>query len=1091
MATPPTPGKRAVELVTDKLDKPVTDDREYRVVRLPNQLEVLLASDATVDMASAALAVGVGSFRDGGIPGLAHAVEHLLFMGSEKYPADNDFKSFIGSHAGASNASTSPCATVYHFQVTADDTKASGDSESQQPGPSPFYGALDRFSQFFTSPLFLASTVDREINAVDSEFKLKYQSDDRRLFQLGRSLSNPQHPYNGFSTGNLKTLRDEPAEQGIEMRKRFVDFHRTHYSANLMKLCVLGKESLDTLQEWVATMFSDIPNKDLPQNRWEDVPLWSDEQLPRRVYTRPIMDFRRLRVSFPFLDEELLYENRPGEYLCKILGHEGEGSLLAYLKDKTWAASVSASTTSICPGTSGVLGIEVGLTEAGLEHHEDVAKAVFQYISMLQEDPSKLKDFVDESRHLADLAFYYRQKSESRTFTSSTCRRMQTQVPPKWYIGIGERAKAFDLELMTKALDLLRPSRTQIMLISQRYPGTWESKEKWYGTEYTTEPLPEQLLSELNDIYNNKTRPAELHLPAKNPFIPKNLEIDTEARAYKTPRLLKDTPSVRCWHKKDDTFLVPKAIITASLHNPAVYASATNEAHANLFAELVTDTLQTYAYAASLAGLHYSVYTGTRGLMIRVSGYNDKLPLLLSRVLAVVLRDLEIRGDRLEIFRERFLRACRNSELRKPCLQIPAYEPWLLSADFPSAAPHRLYRELVPALESVTVDSMRGFREQCLKRLFVEMYCHGNVTRQEAERITGIVEDSLRGTAASTSLPKAGAPVITDTDQEVSKDSNSALRQLEVLIPRALVIPRGVNFRYAETIRDPGDVNNCISYHIQLGPPSPNSLLPNNTVYASPSPGEGERPETTALRGLRARLQLICHILRPRVFHQLRTTEQLGYVVRTRMSASPGARGSRVSAFAIEVQTEKTPEYLEARIDAFLQTVAGPAVVSTPSSSPSEQARDGQETVLGKMTDSEFEAEKKGVVDKMLEKPKNMTQENDLFWVRIRDEGYDFEQAQKDAQHVLAVRKQDLMEFVRTYIAPGSSQRSTLAIYLRSHKAAEQPLDAGDAGSATNQGATTGRIDIKDIRDFKASLVADVGPRPVQGLQTYAYPDEA
>jgi len=362
-----TASRRAVELITDQLDKPVTDDRQYRVVRLGNQLEVLLASDAKLDMASAALAVGVGSFRDNGIFGLAHAVEHLLFMGSDKYPADNDFKSFISSHAGASNASTSPCATVYHFQITADSAKTGTKSDADvqgQPQPSPFYGALDRFSRFFTSPLFLASTVDREINAVDSEFKLKYQSDDRRLYQLSRSLSNPEHPYNGFSTGNLQTLRDEPAEWGIEMRAKFVDFHREHYSANIMKLCVLGKEPLDTLQEWVADMFSDIPNKDLPQNRWEDVPLWANDQLPRRVFTRPIMDIRQLRLSFPFLDEEHLYENRPGEYLAKIIGHEGEGSLQAYLKDKSWAAMVSASTTSICPGTPSVLTVEVGLTEA-------------------------------------------------------------------------------------------------------------------------------------------------------------------------------------------------------------------------------------------------------------------------------------------------------------------------------------------------------------------------------------------------------------------------------------------------------------------------------------------------------------------------------------------------------------------------------------------------------------------------------------------------------------------------------------------------------------------------------------------------------
>src|SRR5690348_17125098 len=101
--------------------------------------------------------------------------------------------------------------------------------------------------------------------------------------------------------------------------------------------------------------------------------------------------------------------------------------------------------------------VELKLSDfQGLEHHEDVTKVVFQYIAMLQEDPSKLEGFVAESRHLADLAFYYRQKSESRTFTTSTAKRMQTQVPPKWYIGIGSRSKDFNVPLMTKALDTLQ-----------------------------------------------------------------------------------------------------------------------------------------------------------------------------------------------------------------------------------------------------------------------------------------------------------------------------------------------------------------------------------------------------------------------------------------------------------------------------------------------------------------------------------------------------------------------------------------------------------------------------------------------------------
>lgn len=74
-----------LERVAERLEKPALDDRSYRVVRLPNRLEALLVHDPDTDKASASVNVNVGSFSDADdMPGMAHAVEHLLFMGTEK-----------------------------------------------------------------------------------------------------------------------------------------------------------------------------------------------------------------------------------------------------------------------------------------------------------------------------------------------------------------------------------------------------------------------------------------------------------------------------------------------------------------------------------------------------------------------------------------------------------------------------------------------------------------------------------------------------------------------------------------------------------------------------------------------------------------------------------------------------------------------------------------------------------------------------------------------------------------------------------------------------------------------------------------------
>ena len=75
----------SVESISDTMEKPLLDDRSYRVIQLPNQLEILLIHDPNTDKAAAAMDVNVGSFSDpNDLPGTAHAVEHLCFMGTKK-----------------------------------------------------------------------------------------------------------------------------------------------------------------------------------------------------------------------------------------------------------------------------------------------------------------------------------------------------------------------------------------------------------------------------------------------------------------------------------------------------------------------------------------------------------------------------------------------------------------------------------------------------------------------------------------------------------------------------------------------------------------------------------------------------------------------------------------------------------------------------------------------------------------------------------------------------------------------------------------------------------------------------------------------
>lgn len=138
--------------------------------------------------------------------------------------------------------------------------------------------------------MFLADCTDRELRAVDSEHKKNLQSDTWRLFQLDKHLSNPAYPYNKFGTGNLVSLKERPTAKGLDVREAFMKFHETYYSANLMKLVVLGREPLDQLQAWVVDKFSAVKNKELKAPNFDGKPFTEKElqvlQTPRPKLTK-------------------------------------------------------------------------------------------------------------------------------------------------------------------------------------------------------------------------------------------------------------------------------------------------------------------------------------------------------------------------------------------------------------------------------------------------------------------------------------------------------------------------------------------------------------------------------------------------------------------------------------------------------------------------------------------------------------------------------------------------------------------------------------------------------------------------------------
>jgi insulysin len=195
--------------------------------------------------AAASLEVAVGQFQDPvQVPGLAHFCEHMLFMGTKMFPDENYYSVLVSKNGGSSNAYTASEQTNYQFDVQHQHLR----------------DTLECFSRFFIDPLFAEGATGREMQAVHSEHSKNLQNDMWRFYQLWKSTANPAHPLSRFGTGSEETLKIVPERDGIDVRQELLKFHKTYYSANLMTLAVLGRESLDELQDMVTRLFTEVPN---------------------------------------------------------------------------------------------------------------------------------------------------------------------------------------------------------------------------------------------------------------------------------------------------------------------------------------------------------------------------------------------------------------------------------------------------------------------------------------------------------------------------------------------------------------------------------------------------------------------------------------------------------------------------------------------------------------------------------------------------------------------------------------------------------------------------------------------------------------
>jgi insulysin len=683
----------------DLPEKASNDQSEYRHLVLDNGLRVVLLSDPDLNKSSAAIAVGVGSLSD---PkerqGVAHFLEHMLFLGTEKYPGEGEYGNYIRSYGGFSNAFTAGAYTNYHFEINHD----------------AFAGALDRFAQFFIAPLFTEELTEREMNAVDSENDKNLENDAYRIDRVQRSYFDEEHPENHFSTGNLKTL------EGID-REEFIGFYEKYYSANQMALALTGAASLDELKALASETFSVIKNREAPSIKYPSK-LLDSKPFVRHLQIEPIKDLRRLGMDFPLPATRGLYESKPAGIVGFILGYEGEGSLLSILKEAGLATGFGAGAWEPTADYS-VLSITVELTPRGLEQWKDVLKTVFSYIELMRTSP--FPDFIFEERAaMARLDELYKDKGEGNARS----------------VGLATNALHYPLDLAERIpylytkpnpeayfeiLDAIRPDTMITSLVAKGVPT--DRKEKYYQTDYSYTEISGELF---NAMANPATDPKMVFIKP-NPFVPTKVELLAER-----PVKLIDEPGLTLFYSQDTEFERPQVATVIKIRQPARAATLRTTVLKSFYQATINEIINEVTYAAAEAGLSYSLVAGLDGVTLEISGYNESADRL-TRFVVGKLTSIDLSQERFEAIKDRMIRDLINADRLDAYRQArETKRKVLLEITFTPA-------EQLPIVETITLSDVEAFAPSLYFEGKIEALVHGNVTAKDAMDSINYVRDTL------------------------------------------------------------------------------------------------------------------------------------------------------------------------------------------------------------------------------------------------------------------------------------------------------------------------------------------------------------
>lgn len=569
---------------------------------LSNEIKYITINDPNLDTTSVVVTVNIGSLAEDKelkFQGLAHFLEHMLFLGSKKYPGIDTYNNLISSNGGTSNAYTENTRTTYHFSIY----------------NNVLDNALDIFSRFFIDPLFDIDSVNKELNAVHSEHSKNINHDGWRGDYFKDIISKKGSIINRFKTGNLSSLKKD----GI--REAMIEFYNKYYIPSNTSVIIASSLDNNQLYEKINKTFGNIQAK--PKiNITIEKPLYNPGI--ESFYLKSVDDIYKISYLWEINKTDYYKNTHLPWILSGVILSGNENSFKKFMIKKGLIKGLGCQVFQ-----HGVIMVDIYLTN--FDNLEVVNNYFVYYIKSLRNH--NWYNIINYNKKKDELFFNYSSKDDSldlSLFFSTNI--FEYPIEKVWYSS--SIVENIDTEGMIDLIDKLSFNDVKIIITSKNKP---EKKYIRYISNHN-EPYYTLNYSKIDLNFNNDLIPFEYEIISDNVYLNTSPKLIKNLDDNINPKLVSRYGS-KVWFgnisKFNETIILSNLIFT----NLQFIFDIKNYIEIQLFLSYVQTKINEYFNLPFEIGFVASLKfnESSSQIILEISGYNHNYNLFFNEVIDYII----------------------------------------------------------------------------------------------------------------------------------------------------------------------------------------------------------------------------------------------------------------------------------------------------------------------------------------------------------------------------------------------------------------------------------------------------------------------